>query len=496
MEALKELVKVLNRKRLSKIDVLDKTLLHQTKENLYYRLYEGLENGKITDDASAAKYLYGSTEKDAKYRKLKSRFRSKLMRTILLFDNEDVFVNSQSQAYYECLTNNHIIEVLLKLTGTSKLVYELVQDSLPKAKQFKFYDILKNYSFYMLSYYSVKGDQKSFNKEQEKYLSYLDLSGKEQYAKFLFYKSSIKLDNQSPITDDLLKEVELILLEMTQLRKLLESYEIDFFYFFLALEYYQKSNKLDSIISICDEAEYIMTENTLTYTNTRKIIILFFRLNTYLSLKKFEEAIKLIKTEKALQIPVNYYNWFLLKETEFKLYLHNNNVKDSYRVYEEVIDNNSFKNQVDRMTEKWKIYHAYLVFLDSYLNKGDYKFSLPKFLNSVPVNSKDKSGFNFAIRIIELLFQFARGEDAMVFHKMDALRVYRSRYLNDNTYKRNHLFLSLLLKSEKSGFDYKVLHKADWQEIQGLRDRKHIIAEWEIIPYEELWDIFVELAKR
>ncbi|MFN8238077.1 MAG: hypothetical protein U0T77_07895 [Chitinophagales bacterium] len=214
-------------------------------------------------------------------------------------------------------------------------------------------------------------------------------------------------------------------------------------------------------------------------------------------MRRYTDGLNLIKTEKVLSIPEsNYHNWFLLKESEFKLYLHDKKVNDAEKVYLQVIENKAFKNQVDRFIEKWKIYHAYLVFLENYLNKGDYKFSLPKFLNSVPLNSKDKSGFNFAIRIIELLFQFARGEDAMVFHKMDALRVYRSRYLNDNTYKRNHLFLSLLLKSEKSGFDFKVLQKADWQEIQDLRDRKHIIAEWEIIPYEELWDIFVELSKK
>ena len=62
--------------------------------------------------------------------------------------------------------------------------------------------------------------------------------------------------------------------------------------------------------------------------------------------------------------------------------------------------------------------------------------------------------------------------------------------------KRNHLFLSLLLKAEKSGFDAKTMQSAKWSEINELRDRSNIIADWEIIPYEELWDIFVDLAKK
>lgn len=233
-------------------------------------------------------------------------------------------------------------------------------------------------------------------------------------------------------------------------------------------------------------------------TGNRKATILLYRLRALLSLQKYKDGLRVLSEFDKKYFPNDtLYNWYLFKEIEFKLHLQSHDINKSYEISNQVFNNKSYKRQVEHLTEKWKIYHAYLVFLDNYLNKGDYKkFSLPKFLNSVPVNSKDKSGFNFAIRIIELLFQFARGEDAMVFHKMDALRVYRSRYLNDNTYKRNHLFLSLLLKSEKSGFDFKVLQKAEWQEIQDLRDRKHIIAEWEIIPYEELWDIFVELSKK
>ena len=80
MDTLKELVKIVNRKRLSKIDVFDKTFLNQNNSNLYYTLYEGLESGKITDDVSAAKYLYDSEDKDAKFRKLKSRFKNKRIR--------------------------------------------------------------------------------------------------------------------------------------------------------------------------------------------------------------------------------------------------------------------------------------------------------------------------------------------------------------------------------------------------------------------------------
>lgn len=497
MDALKELVKIVNRKRLSKIDVFDKTFLNQNNANLYYKLYEGLENGKITDDESAAKYLYNSNEKDAKFRKLKSRFKTKILKSILLFDVDEISNSETVKAYYECLTYFQVIEVLVKLTGTSKLVYELIKDDYPKALKYNFTDILRSYSYYLLSYYGLKGDKKSFIEEEVKYLKYIDISSKELKAKYIYYKVIVDFERSVPITEELMISVKNNLDELHSYRRELSNPEIDFFYFYLAFLYYNNNNELDSLLNVCSEAESILTQNPQAVTNVRKLAILINRMKAFLYMRQFNKGLAILNKSNDIIIPLTSYNWYILKETEFKLYFQDNKIEEAYKVYEQVLANPSFKRQVAELTEKWKIYHAYLVFMDNYLNKGDYKFNLAKFLNDVPVNSKDKSGFNFAIRVIEILFHAARKDYNLIFAKMDALRVYRSRYLNDNTYKRNHLFLSVLLKAEKSGFNNKEMAKADWPEIAELRKQNnYIIADWEIIPYEELWDIFVELAKK
>ncbi len=497
MDALKELVKIVNRKRLSKIDVFDKTFLSQNNTNLYYKLYEGLENGEIIDDISAARYLYNSDEKDSKFRKLKSRFKIKILRCVLLFDTEEVFNNERGKAFYECHTHNHILEIIIHLSGTTKLVYELVKEDYPKALKYKFYDILKNYSYYLISYYSLKGDKKALVEEENKYLSYIDIAHKEQFAKYLYMKIAVDFNRPIPITNELMTDVEQNLKKFYVLRKEINNPEIDFFYFYLAFLFYENNNNLDMIFSICAEAEELMKSNPNIITNTRRMVVLLYRMKALLNYKKFDEGLQLLDNADTIVIPETSMNWYILKETEYKLYLQDNKIDEAYRVYEQVLENKSYKRQAAELTEKWKIYHAYLIFMDSYLNKGDYKFSLPKFLNDVPVNSKDKSGYNFAIRVIEILFNAARKDYNLIFSKMDALRVYRTRYLNDNTYKRNHLFLSLLLKAEKSGFNNKNMQQADWSEIEELRKQNnYIIADWEIIPYEELWDIFVDLAKK
>lgn len=497
MDTLKELVKIVNRKRLSKIDVFDKTFLNQNNSNLYYQFYSGIEKGIIVSDESAAAHLYGINEKDAKYRKLKSRFKSKILKSILLFDVDELFNYELGKAYYECITQSHCIEILVKLTGTSNLVVELIKDNYPKALKYNFYDILKNYSYLLLTYYGLTGQKKLFQEEEERFYIYSDMLQKEQLAKLLYSKGIVEIVSSSSITNELLENVRVNVEKLEGLNKEINNPEIHFSYNYIALLYNEYKNDLHTVLSLCDDTDDLMQKHIQIASNNRKTIILIYRLKAYLQLKQFSKGLSLLKESSLILPEESKYNWFVVKENEFKLYLQDNKLQEAYKIYEQVLANPSYKRQVTELTEKWKIYHAYLVFMDNYLNKGDYKFNLAKFLNDVPVSSKDKSGYNFAVRVIEILFHAARKDYNLIFSKMDALRVYRSRYLNDNTYKRNHLFLSILLRAEKSGFNAREMQKADWPEIRELqKQNNYIIADWEIIPYEELWDIFCDLAKK
>jgi hypothetical protein len=414
-----------------------------------------------------------------------------------LFDTEDLFNNERGRAYYECLTYNQTLEIIIQLSGTTKLVFELANEGYTKALKYNFFDILKNYSYYIINYYNICGDKRALEDEEKKYLMYVDFAQKEQFAKYLYMKVSVNFSSQITLTNEILLEVYENLKKFDLLRKEINNPEIDFYFFYLAFLYYESNSEIDKVLSICDEAELFMKNQPSSITNTRRMAVLLYKLKAFLHLRKFQQGISLLNNEHTILIPETSYNWYILKEIEFKLYLQDKKISEAYNVHQQVLANKSYKRQVAQLTEKWKIYHAYLVFMDNYLNKGDFKFSLSKFLNDVPVNTKDKSGYNFAIRIIEMLFQMARKDYNLLFSKMDALRVYRSRYLNDNTYKRNHMFLGLLLKAEKCGFMGKELQKADWPEITELRKQNnYFIADWEIIPYEELWDIFVELAKQ
>lgn len=497
METLKELMKIVNRKRLSKIDVFDQTFLKSSNNNLYYKLYEGLESGKINSDADAAQYVYGIDEKDAKYRKLKSRFKNKLIKSIILLNKDELFNNELGRVYYECISIYQSIEILIKLTGYSKLMVELIRDEYIICLKFRFYEILSKYSFYLCSHYSLNGQMKKFEEENQHFLEYSSKSNIELKIKQIFNTIIVQFTGSKSINNHLLDDVKKYVNEIETLLVSIDNKELYYFYYYAQLLYEENLGDLNKIMQLCSEIEDILKNNVYIDNNNRRLTVLLYRLKALLHTKNFKDGIDLLNNSTSIIVNENSYNWFVLREFEFKLYLHGNNIQEAFKVYENVLANKFFKRHIEQLTEKWKIHHAYLVFMDSYLNKGDYKFSIAKFLNDVPVNTRDKGGYNFAIRIVELLFQFARGEYNIIFQKMDGLRGYRTRYLNDNAYKRNHLFLSLLLKAEKEGFDGKAMKKADWKEIDELRKHNtYIIADWEIMPFDVIWDIFVDLAKK
>jgi hypothetical protein len=84
----------------------------------------------------------------------------------------------------------------------------LVKEDYSKALKYNFYDILKNYSFYLISYYALKGDKKSLVEEEQKYLKYIDLAHKEQFAKYMYMKIVEDFNRPIPITNELLAAIK------------------------------------------------------------------------------------------------------------------------------------------------------------------------------------------------------------------------------------------------------------------------------------------------
>ena len=314
MDTLIELTKIVNRKRLSKIDVFDKTFLNKDNTNLYYQLYSGIESGKIKNDDDAGKLLYGTNKSDTRFKMLKSRYKSKLLKTILLFNKDELFNNDAGRVYYECITDFQTIEVLVKLTGTSKLVIELIKEKYSICLEYKFYDILIKYSYYLISYYSLSGQVKKYYIEQENFFSYTEKSKYELLAKQLYCEAILQFTSSQPINETLLNKIKKCISGFEPLLVKCENVDVYYFYYYVRLLYEESVGNLNGIKDLCDKIDVLLEFNKYISAISRLITTHLYRLKFFLHLRKYEEGILLYKKDDSFYPLEKGYNWFVLKE--------------------------------------------------------------------------------------------------------------------------------------------------------------------------------------
>src|SRR5690242_1450343 len=122
MEYLKELVQIVTKSRLQKIELL---ALFPEKKNLrsaYSDFYLALQKGKNTPESDIVSQL-GWDEASANYRMFKSRFLKRLLNTLLFLDPGRKAQSTYRINYYNCLRNQYSINVLLLFAARNAAVH-------------------------------------------------------------------------------------------------------------------------------------------------------------------------------------------------------------------------------------------------------------------------------------------------------------------------------------------------------------------------------------
>ena len=165
MENLIELVQIINKRKLSQIEILDKSLLSR-KDTLFSKLYNGIADGIIKNDDDALQYLYGNDKESTNYRKLKSRFKERLLNTLYFIDmNHTAESDSSKKAYFDCMNHLYLSNILLRYAENRNASIQLILDNYTSAKKHHFFDILKEYSYKLVVHYGMSGNEKKYTEE-------------------------------------------------------------------------------------------------------------------------------------------------------------------------------------------------------------------------------------------------------------------------------------------------------------------------------------------
>lgn len=498
MKNLIEISKVVTKKRISKIEIFDKSLLNR-KESKFNEFYEGLVNDKFGTDEEAAAFLYSTSPMDDKYRQLKSRFTKRLLNTLFFLDSNDPSFSDYHRANYSCNKNWAQIRILLN-SGARNAAIKIATKTLGVALSYKFSDLILNCSRILMNHASLSGDEK----EYEQYAALVkqalrditfEIEGEEMYQRL-----TINFALSSSSSSELAGTADKYLVEITKLCEQSDSYQLHYLKFQIEIMATQLKGLHKQTIAVCERAEAYLSANPNFNQNVKLASLALAKISSYLQLRDYDNG--RMNAERCLDLVAEgSNNWFIFLEYYFLLAMHTENYINAAGIFIKVINHPRFIYTSEERKEKWRIFEAYINYifetenLDRELLSVDpakRKFRLLKFLNEVPYFTKDKKGYNVSILVVQIIYMLEKGEYTGIINRSEALNVYCSRYLRKDDAYRSSCFLKMLLTLVKEDFAYERTKQMAQKYLRKMQegdpDGNNMVNEWEIIPYEILWD--------
>lgn len=489
MRLLKELVDIVTRQRVEKVQTIDINEL-EDQQSQYAKFYNGLRNGNIKSDQEAAAFFYKSDTSDDRYRKLKSRFKKRMLNYLFFLDINSSSFSDYAHAKHTCNKNLFLCRIL-KVNGGRFSFEKLAKQTLTQAQKYQLYavivplttDLLTHYSLYRKNneYYKVLAIHQTARKELD--AEYEAERLMEEVVLFVNSPKGIPIGKQNTLALETLKQ------------EFPTNYRLNYLRLYTAAIYYQITFDFEKLIETCNEAEAFYEQHTNFYQTNHLGQFSIMRMVALLNLRDTDNGLRTIKKSLKYFI-VGKNNWLLTMESYFLLAMQAQRYNLASEIFLQAVNHPRFKYASDIRKEKWRIFHAYLHYiyevdkLDKRLLKNKYipNFNASQFLNNTTDAAKHKSGLNMAIITLQIQYLLKDHDLDAIFDKMDALNIYAYRYLNRKENTRAYTYIKMLYTAEKKSF----IHKQVLEETKDLHASLHTAidnysAEWEVLPYEVMW---------
>ena len=191
--------------------------------------------------------------------------------------------------------------------------------------------------------------------------------------------------------------------------------------------------------------------------------------------------------------------WHLTNSYVFSTFLFMKDYVNVYKTLSDVIYHKDFKKLGSEFKEGWYLKEALVQFmvLIGLINPDDIdvkplrKFRLSRFVNEVHVMTKDKTGSNVTLYVLQLLFLIISHNAERSKKKLAAVRQYSYRYMQHTDFDRTKLFIKMLGLYIKYDYDVSKVEQKSKKLFEELVASKPQIKErmmaTAFIPYDEIW---------
>jgi hypothetical protein len=472
-------------------------------------LFQGIKNGAFHEDSDAAREIFGVEHGGLKLSVLKHRLRRRLLHALLLLKMREPEYSESTRVLLECQKGLFWSTMLLRL-GARSAAIKIANETLTLAKKFELTSIALSLQLQLSEHHSLTGDSRAFERVSKEIEHSIGTLIAETKALGYFRRVTIKFAATGAEQPEVAELAASYSDELEKIRKEYDTYEISLQYFRLRALSFQIVQRFEETIQICEEAESYIRSRIHLFSKARLGEFALKRLVCHLHLRDYDRG-KLAVAECAERFPTGAANWFLYMEYYFLLALQTEHFQEAEEIFETVSKYPRFDLQQEQRKEKWRIFELYLRYglhLENLKNlrseaetpETPPQFDKRKFLRLVPTYAKDKRGFNIAVLLMHILYLLENDDFTGVINRMQALRTYRSRYLQMHSNRQSAFFFKLLLIMESTSFSYtatKIKGEKYFSQLQtSTPDYNEIFEAIQILPFDWLWLRVLEKLER
>jgi len=362
----------------------------------YRKLIEGLTREQWKSDDEARLDLYGNKAGAKTFEMLKSRAKDRLVSLIFQSDANKLFESTIEKAFFNA-SKSYLSGVLL----FSKMKYSSGQEqfklALKLSREYQFFDLELLTLRHLRKYSSLSGNEKLYYKlSNEIRIAQIHVNS-EIEAEELDLELQASIVNSVVISDNWIQIIERNFNRINELVKESDSYLVKVYFYRLSVRYYQVKEDYLQAIDLAEQYQRFLRSNPKFLMKIRLANASLNKLYCALFLKDYQRGNHFAAECEELYDP-GTITWLIFKEYHFLLCMHNSQFGKAATIFDQVLRHPCFESYPPPYKEKWRIFEAYLEYAEPISSPSRGRFNISKFLNEVPVFSKDKEGYNLTIR--------------------------------------------------------------------------------------------------
>lgn len=495
MKEINKLVEIVTTRLKNNFDVIDLSgeVPDPSKEQ---QLYNGVLQGIYATDEEAAESMYGSDVYDQRFRMLKSRLRHKLYDLLFHVEYNDSRFKISTQHLLEC--HEYIYKAnILFVSGEYGMAEKQINKAFAVAEEAEFTSVLIDGYELLRVIFANNCRPTEFESAIENLEKLRKLYNVEEYANDLYFKNKMLLTKS---THSRKMNVETTWDNVMILEKLWKdsgSFNIYEHYYRLKLWYYELCGDYAGVIKFTKEAEKQVDKMQVNQMRFDVRYNVYIRTFAHLCEKNFKEGFK--AAEEGMNIiERSTRNWFAHMENYFLLAMHSKDYDRATDIFNKVQRNPNLKKVNQTASERWKLFKAYLNFAAPE-KKILKRVSFADFYESMNFYNKDKKGYNISLMILEFMHMLGKDKFDLAMNKLESLEKYYYRHLNEpGKNPREKQFFKLIKVLISSSFNTDEARKKGQKYLERLeaKSKHEPFTDPEIIPYEHLWNVMLNVVEQ